>query len=223
MTWWPGWDSIASAGYWSHFWFWFGIVCLFALGASEIVSHVYGLRKDELVAIAESNAVAQHKIDEAAVKKQSDTEAAQLRAQLAKAEKDATEAAERARELDRLRQPRHLSDSQKAKLSGFLAIAPKGTVLIKASVNAPDARGYADEIAEVFVKAGWNAPVDNAMFVGGDTSGTWITVRNATIPAVAQTVYSALREAEIPIRDGALGDENGPAADEVWLKIGLIK
>jgi len=49
MTWWPGWDSIDSAGFWSHFWFWVGIVCLFAVGASAIISHIYGLRKDELI------------------------------------------------------------------------------------------------------------------------------------------------------------------------------
>ena len=95
--------------------------------------------------------------------------------------------------------------------------------MIKASVNAPDARAYADEIATVFTKAGWSAPVDNSMFAGGDTSGIWITVRNASIPAVAQTVYSALKDADIGIREGAFADENGPAADEVWLKVGSIK
>ena len=30
-SWLPGWDSIESAGHWAHFWFWFGIACLFAL------------------------------------------------------------------------------------------------------------------------------------------------------------------------------------------------
>lgn len=49
MSWWPGWDSADGAGFWSHFWFWVGIVCLFAVGASAIVSHIYGLRKDELI------------------------------------------------------------------------------------------------------------------------------------------------------------------------------
>ena len=49
MTWWPGWDSVDSAGFWSHFWFWVGIVCLFAVGASAVISHIYGLRKDELM------------------------------------------------------------------------------------------------------------------------------------------------------------------------------
>jgi hypothetical protein len=49
MTWLPGWDSIDSAGFWSHFWFWVGIVCLFAVGASAVISHTYGLRKDKLM------------------------------------------------------------------------------------------------------------------------------------------------------------------------------
>jgi hypothetical protein len=49
MTWWPGWDSVDSAGFWSNFWFWVAIVSLFAVGASAVISHVYGLRKDELV------------------------------------------------------------------------------------------------------------------------------------------------------------------------------
>ena len=49
MAWWSGWDSVDSAGFWSHFWFWVGIACLFGAGASAVVSHVYGLRKDKLV------------------------------------------------------------------------------------------------------------------------------------------------------------------------------
>jgi hypothetical protein len=49
MTWWPGWDSVDNAGFWSHFWFWVAIVCLFAVGASAMISHIYGLRKDELM------------------------------------------------------------------------------------------------------------------------------------------------------------------------------
>jgi hypothetical protein len=50
MTWWPGWNSADSVGFWSHFWFWFGIACLFVAGASQVISHIYRLRKDALVA-----------------------------------------------------------------------------------------------------------------------------------------------------------------------------
>jgi len=49
MTWWPGWDSIDGTGFWSHFWFSVGIICLFAVGAAAAISHIYGLRKDELI------------------------------------------------------------------------------------------------------------------------------------------------------------------------------
>jgi hypothetical protein len=50
MTWWPGWDAIESAGWWVHFWFWFGIACLILLTTSEIIAYRYGLRKDQLSA-----------------------------------------------------------------------------------------------------------------------------------------------------------------------------
>jgi hypothetical protein len=52
MSWWPGWNSIQSASFWAHFWFWLGIACLLALAASQIVSYRYGLRKDELLEAA---------------------------------------------------------------------------------------------------------------------------------------------------------------------------
>jgi hypothetical protein len=50
MTWSPGWNSADSVRFWSHFWFWFGIACLFVAGACEVISHIYGLRKDAIVA-----------------------------------------------------------------------------------------------------------------------------------------------------------------------------
>jgi hypothetical protein len=49
MSWIPGWDSIAAASWWSSFYFWAGIGALLALGISEVVSHRYSERKDELV------------------------------------------------------------------------------------------------------------------------------------------------------------------------------
>jgi hypothetical protein len=108
-------------------------------------------------------------------------------------------------------------------LAAFLVGKPIGHLTIKASVKAPDAETYAREIAAIFTAAGWNAPVENALFAGGDTAGIWLTVRDANIPEVANTVHSALEAAHIVIRPGAFGDVNGPAPDEVWLKIGSIK
>ncbi len=50
MSWIPGWDSIGGADWWSSFYFWAGIIALLLLGVSEVVSHRYSERKDELVA-----------------------------------------------------------------------------------------------------------------------------------------------------------------------------
>src|SRR5262249_45543900 len=83
----PGWDSITNTGWWSNFWFWFGIVCLFALGASEVVSHIYGLRRDELVDAAGHAAAEQYQrqADDAEARRRAEVEG--LQKQLAKADK----------------------------------------------------------------------------------------------------------------------------------------
>ncbi|MDE5456303.1 hypothetical protein GWE18_26445 [Bradyrhizobium sp. CSA112] len=148
--------------------------------------------------------------------KEKDSEISRLNVEL-------SDAGSKVAELVRLQTPRKLDDNQKTKLVDSLANAPKGKLTIKASVNAPDARDYAGQIAAIFAAAGWSAPIDNALFMGGDTSGIWITVRSAKIPPVANVVYDALKQAEIPVRDGAFGDASGPAEDEVWLNIGSTK
>src|SRR5438874_211545 len=63
MSWWPGWDAIASAEWWANFYFWAGIVCLFMLGATEVISHRYTLRKDELVSEEQRQTEQRHKED----------------------------------------------------------------------------------------------------------------------------------------------------------------
>jgi len=62
MAWWPSWDSVDSVGFWSHFWFWVAIVCLVAVGASAMISHIYGLRKDELMSDKVASLVANQKM-----------------------------------------------------------------------------------------------------------------------------------------------------------------
>jgi hypothetical protein len=226
MTWWPGWDSIASTGYWSHFWFWFGIICLFALGASEIVSHVYGLRKDELVAIAESKAAIQRKGDEAAAKKKSEAEAAQLRQELTAAQRVATEAAEKAKELDRLRQPRHLSEGGKKALLEQLSKIPKLQVVIKAGTSGGDERGYGEEIASVLSDLSWDVRIDNALFMGTDVAGLWVTVKGSggePVPDSVATLVRALASAGLDIRGQVTADTAIPEPSEIWLSIGRKK
>ena len=53
VSWLPGWTTADDAGWWSSFYFWFGVASLVSLGCAEVLSHFYGLRQDELVAISE--------------------------------------------------------------------------------------------------------------------------------------------------------------------------
>lgn len=51
MTWWPGWNSIEGAAKWGDIFFWAGFACLVLLAGCEILSKVYGWRKDTLLAM----------------------------------------------------------------------------------------------------------------------------------------------------------------------------
>jgi hypothetical protein len=53
VSWLPGWASADDAEWWSSFYFWFGVASLVLLGCGEVLSHFYGLRRDELVAVSE--------------------------------------------------------------------------------------------------------------------------------------------------------------------------
>ncbi len=100
----PGWDSIASAGWWSGFYFWVSIVCLMGLGVAEVASHRYANRKDELVGIEESAAQKRH-----------DDEIARLHIEASQAEERAAEALKSAAEALEQQEPMSLSlDQQKA-------------------------------------------------------------------------------------------------------------
>jgi hypothetical protein len=51
MSWWPGWNSIEGAAKWGDIFFWAGFALLVLLAGCEILSKVYGWRKDTLIAM----------------------------------------------------------------------------------------------------------------------------------------------------------------------------
>ena len=51
MSWWPGWNSIEGAAKWGDIFFWAGFVFLALLAGCEVLSKVYGWRKDTLIAM----------------------------------------------------------------------------------------------------------------------------------------------------------------------------
>src|SRR3984893_16150921 len=51
MSWWPGWNSIVGAAKWGDIFFWAGFAFLVLLAGCEVLSKVYGWRKDTLIAM----------------------------------------------------------------------------------------------------------------------------------------------------------------------------
>jgi len=153
MNWWPGWNSIEGAGWWSGFYFWFGIVALFVLGITEVISHRYGLRKDELVSVAERNAVQ----DRATKDRQTEADAAKMRQELAEAKKAAADSGKTASTVAEQATPRHLSATQEQAI--FNAIAPfRGNKIdIVVQLGNSEAMNFAEEFVAIFRRAGWDA------------------------------------------------------------------
>jgi hypothetical protein len=154
MSWIPGWDSVAAAGWWSGFYFWLSIVCLIGLGIAEVASHRYSERREEL-ASAEQNEI-QRRHDQEMTAVQHDTAQANERAaQLEREAADLRLALEGARaETLRLSQgvARHVSPTQ-AELFKSL-FAGKHFRLRMNSESSPEPRQYRDELASALAAAG---------------------------------------------------------------------
>lgn len=120
--------------------------------------------------------------------------------------------------------PRHLSDSESAKLVSFLAGKPAGRLVIKANIAATDARPYADEVAAVLRdRAEWTVQVDNAIMPGNSTAGFWVTIRSAAAaPMRAVSIHDGIGAAGLPM-DPVYRTDNSLQPDEVWLSVGLKK
>lgn len=74
MSWLPGWASAEDAEWRSSFYFWFGVASLVSLGCGEVLSHFYGLRRDELVAISERAAETQRNLAQQEADRRRETE-----------------------------------------------------------------------------------------------------------------------------------------------------
>jgi hypothetical protein len=149
MWWWPGWDSVESTSFWSHFWFWFGIGCLFMLGASEIVSHIYGLRKDELHAVAESNATEQRQRDADAAEARRIAEVTTFQQKLGNAEKELAE-------VKRQTTQRSLNQQQKQTIIDVLLPFRGQKIDIICPAGDAEANTFAEDFISVFEAAGWD-------------------------------------------------------------------
>ena len=213
----PGWDSIESdsaVAKWFHI---AGLVAIVLLALFEVVAYIYDHHKDTLVAAAAAADSSARALHDAESKKQLDAATGQIGA----AHKEAHDAQAEVDKMKEAALPRHLTEQEKIDLAKFLADKPKGKFTIKADTNAKDGRSYADEIAVFFNsdKIGWTVKVDNALIMGPDVIGMWVTVKDVnTAPEFAGILQNAFKAAKLPAggrQDAAL------AVDEVWLSVGL--
>src|SRR5260221_7182328 len=217
MTWWPGWDSIECAGWWSGFYFWFGIFCLFMLGVSEMVSHRYGQRRDALVAIAEDARSRQRTQEEIATQQRHASEIGGLKEQLSEAE-------DKVLKLQKQQADRRFSPEQKQMLIATLSPFKGQLVDITSVLGDSEAHKLAEEIASVFAGAEWNygGGASQAVYSGTSPVGVQVVVNSERVdagnpPKAARALVEALQNAKIavtPLKDA------GVPADGIRLIVG---
>jgi hypothetical protein len=189
MSWIPGWESIQATGWWSGFYFWASITSLIGLGISEVASHRYSERRDELMEIQQRDEKNQHDDDMARLH----LETSKANAETAKANEAAARANERAAELKleldkevAARQPRHLTPEQKATVVEALRNSPKGKVFVVSSFFDAEARQFGAEIEDALRASGYEVkeiPQDRPQRPIGYTSpGAWLWVHNLNDP-----------------------------------------
>lgn len=215
----PGWDSVDTVSRLARFFTIAGFVSLFFLGACEVLGYMYGNRKDELIQ-AEQRRLQDQQTSASEVRDRDQRQAETERQTAIMQALDRQRAAEKKLgALEEKQAPRVLSATQKAALSGFLAKHQPSTVTIKSSINAPDARAYAEQFAVIMRQSGWQVSIDNAIFTGTDISGIWIVFKDRTAtPGGAVTLYDAFKAAGMPIR--AVYDPGVSGEQDIWLSIG---
>jgi hypothetical protein len=141
----PGWTSAAGAGLWSNVFFWVGIAALLFLGASEVISHRYTERKDELVAEEQKRTERQHRDEIARL----DLETAQANERSAVLEKDAAELKASNLSLEQQIAPRRLKPEDIERLILILRHHPGETIAIESYSLDAEAAAFGEQILRI--------------------------------------------------------------------------
>lgn len=167
MSWVPGWESIQATGWWSGFFFWASIVSLIGLGISEVASHRFSERKDELVERQQIAEKERHDTDIARVQHDAalaieraaslEKEAETARASIADANARAAEATRQAAQaqlaLEKFKQPRAIPDLRV--FGGKLKQFAKTRFDMSVLPGDPEAAVLMSQIAASLEEAGW--------------------------------------------------------------------
>jgi len=185
MSWWPGWNSIEGAAKWGDIFFWAGFAFLVLLAGCEVLSKVYGWRKDALLVMRDDMAaLAQDvKVRQA---EQERLEAERLAAERFVAEREAQARREAeaqvAAEAEKMeappptqpsepvarsseqvarlqeRSPRGLTESQKRAIIGTLAPFKGQKFSVVCIAGDPEGKSIGEQIVSVLRAAGWDFP-----------------------------------------------------------------
>ncbi len=207
----PGWNSIDDVTAYAKLFTYSGWAALFFLLLFEILAHVYGVRKDALVA-AQAGAI--KSTDDAEIqrlkKKVEDVEnasgvigsvalkaedtAKQTGADLVKQQERAAKAEKDLLALQEQTQPRHLSEAQKVEVVRLLIGLPAASPRIFWANTAFDGRGYEEDFKDVFQRLGWRVDPENIAMAGfaTDFTGIFIVVHSQdTVVLQARPVQQA--------------------------------
>jgi hypothetical protein len=247
MSWWPGWNSIEGAAKWGDIFFWTGFAFLVLLAGCEILSKVYGWRKDTLMAMRDGligvaeNIRTQTDQERVAAPDRHDPQIAPARAPEADAEKtepersqpqqtarEAEPTARTSEQVARLqeRSPRGLTEAQKKAIVGILSPFRGQKFSVVCIAGDPEGKNIAQEIVNVLRAAGWDSPeggVGEAAY-NKEPVGLSLIVNagQITTPSVLRPVamlVKALADAGLMQRNGALADPNIPR-DRIEVRIG---
>jgi len=222
VSWIPGWDSVASAGWWGGFYFWLSIVALIGLGVFEVASHRYSDRKDELAAA-----------EQEATQRRHDEEMARLHLETAKAETATEELRNENLRLRAAVAPRILEQGAPA-----VALAQfKGTKAFLTSVPDFEARDFMKFLGVTLQMAGWDVtfmPSREDLFDGvtieysagterqGD--GSLVEV-NAQLNAAVTALIGELGKQGIEAQPGHWGAghvvDSGMPTDAMQIRVGM--
>jgi hypothetical protein len=247
MSWWPGWNSIEGAAKWGDIFFWAGFAFLVLLAGCEILSKVYGWRKDTLVAmrddligVAANIQPKQTDHERVEAQRRQDAQIAAAGAPKAQAEKtepepqpqqsaiEAEPIPRTSEQVARLqeRSPRGLTEAQRKAIIGLLSQFRGQKFSIVCIAGDPEGKNIAEEIVNVLRAAGWDFPeggVGEAAY-NKEPIGLSLMVNagQITTPSVLRPVamlVKALADAGLMQRNGALADPNIPR-DRIEVRIG---
>jgi hypothetical protein len=245
MPWWPGWNSIEGAAKWGDIFFWAGFTCLVLLAGCEILSKVYGWRKDtllamrdDLVAVAADMRTRQTDQERGEAQARHEAEIPATRAPEVEVEKTEPQTPPTAREAEPLartaeqvarlqeRSPRGLTEAQKKTIIGLLSSFRGQKFSVVCIAGDPEGKSIAEEIVSVLRAAGWDLPeggVGEATY-NKEPIGLSLMVNAGQImtPSVLRPVamlVKALADAGLMQRNGTLADPNIPR-DRIEVRIG---